>query len=152
MKARTGLPRTGGEIGLLLQVLAVLTMVRLLLPCVKLRTLLRWLEALPVRGRGDEGTLSEASRYADALLWRIPGTRQRPCLVRSLTLYHFARRWDLPVQLHCGARRVGGALQGHAWLSLSGVPLMERGDPEASYAVTFSHPVPASEPAKAEAA
>jgi hypothetical protein len=152
MKARTGWPKTGREIGLLLQVLVVLTAVHLLLPCVKLRTLLQWLEAFPVRGRGDEGTLEKASRYTDALLWRIPTARPGPCLIRSLTLYHFARRWGLPVQVHCGARRVEGALQGHAWLSLNGAPFLESGDPEASYAVTFSYPAPASEPAKAEAA
>src|SRR6187551_3492676 len=91
-------PRTGADLWLLARVLVVLVVVRLLLPRVKLRTLLRWLEATPQAGNKAGSTVEKAGRYADALLARLPLARPGPCLVRSLTLYHFGTRYGLPVQ------------------------------------------------------
>lgn len=146
MKEAPSRPQTWPEYWLLAQVFGVLAALRLLLPWVKLRTLVRWLE----RRRPthlDALALRKAARYTDALLGRMPRPPRGPCLPRSLTLFYFAHRAGLPVQLQCGVRRVGGRLQGHAWLSLNGEPFLEKQDPRQSYAVTFSSGEQEHEPA-----
>jgi hypothetical protein len=125
---------------LVVHVAGLLLLLRLLLFCVKLKTLVRWLDADPSVQRIDPATLPKAARYTDALLARIPFPTRGNCLPRSLVLFHLARRWGLPARLHCGVRRDGQQLQGHAWLSLHGEPFLEASNPEESYVVTFSYP------------
>jgi hypothetical protein len=144
MKKARSWPRTWPEFCLLVQVFGVLTAFRLLLPWVKLRTLVRWLERRRAAPRDDSLTLGRTTQYTDALLWRIPLRLRGPCLPRALTLFYFARRSGLPVQFHCGVQRTGARLQGHAWLSLNGRPFLERDDPHQSYAVIFSSGDPTS--------
>jgi len=47
------------------------------------------------------------------------------CLRRSLLRYYFLRRAGLPLVIHFGARRLGDAIAGHAWLTLDGQPYHE---------------------------
>ena len=145
-------PRTIGEIKLLAQVLGVLIAVWVLLPCVKLSRLLRWLDASPGTRSGDPEKLAKAAEYTDALLRRLRFFPRKACLLRSLTLYSVAKRSGIQAQIHCGVRREEGKLVGHAWLSLNGRPLLEKGDPAESYAITFSHPASSSLPTAAQAA
>lgn len=142
MNPKQAWPKTLKEIGLLMRVLGLLTALRLLLPRVKLQSLLRWLTPSQIAPIADPGTLEKTVQYTDALLWRLSFPLRGPCLPRSLTLYYFATRCGFPVHVHCGVRRMGAALQGHAWLSLHGKPFLEADIPDCIYAVTFSFPGP----------
>src|SRR5712692_4436668 len=138
MNAQQAWPKTHKEIWLLVRVFGLLTALRLLLPRVKLQSLLRWLTPSQIAPIADPGTLEKTVQYTDALLWRLSFPLRGPCLPRSLTLYYFATRCGFPVHVHCGVRRMGEALQGHAWLSLHGKPFLEADISDCSYAVTFS--------------
>jgi len=120
--------------------LGVLALVRLLLPCVRLKRLVRWLGMPRAGGAVHPAPLQTVAWYTDALLQRMPARGRGHCLPRSLTLFFFAARAGLPVRLHCGVRRTGHALEGHAWLTLGPDLFLEQGDPRAEYAVTFSYP------------
>jgi Transglutaminase-like superfamily len=140
--SRTGRawPRTAPEVLLLVRVAGLLLLLRALLFSVKLKTLVRWLDVNRGARTIDRVTLEKAARYVDALLARMPSPTRGNCLPRSLALFYFARRSGVPVRLHCGVRRVGERLEGHAWLSLQGQPFLETTNPEQSYRVTFSYP------------
>jgi hypothetical protein len=144
MSAAMRSPRTAGEYRLLLRVLLVLVVVRLLLPCVRLKRLVRWVGRSQPSRTPHPVSLQTAAWYADALLQRLPAGRRGNCLPRSLALFYFATRAGLPVRFHCGVRRVGEELEGHAWLTLGDQLFLERGDPEGRYAVIFSYPEPSS--------
>jgi hypothetical protein len=62
------------------------------------------------------------------------------CLRRSLLRYHFLRRAGLPVVVNFGARRLGDALGGHAWLTLNGEPYHEPPENYQRYALMLSFP------------
>jgi hypothetical protein len=135
-------PRTLEEFRLALRVLAVLVLVRLLLPCVKLKRLVGWAGHADPTRPPRAVPLQTVAWYTDAVLHRMPARRPGNCLPRSLTLFFFATRAGLPVRFHCGVRRDGDSLEGHAWLTLAGQLFLEPGDPEHRYAVTFSYPEP----------
>jgi hypothetical protein len=140
MRQKQQWPKTIKEIWLLVRVIGLLTALRLLLPCVKMKTLLRWLSPSQIPLIAESHTLDKTVRYTDALLWPIPFPLQGKCLHRALTLYFFATRCGFPVHFHCGVRRVGKMLQGHSWLSLNGRPFLEEGKPDHIYAVILSFP------------
>ncbi len=140
MRKKRAWPTTPKEFRHLGRVFCILAGLRLLLPCVKLNRLLGWLALSRVPQATDLSTLQKTVRYVDALLWRFPAQPKGNCLPRSLALYYFATRCGFPVQFHCGVRRMGAKLQGHAWLSLKGEPFLENGNPFRTYTVTFSFP------------
>ena len=144
MSAAMRAPRTAAEYRLLLRVLLVLVLVRVLLPCVRLKRLVRWVGRSHPSRLPHPVSLQTIAWYTDALLRRMPAGRLGNCLPRSLTLFYFATRAGLPVRFHCGVRRVGEALEGHAWLTLGDQLFLERGEPEGRYAVIFSYPEPGS--------
>jgi hypothetical protein len=47
------------------------------------------------------------------------------CLVRSLTLRGILKRRGLDAQLRIGVRKSAAAMEGHAWLEISGAPINE---------------------------
>jgi len=142
MHVKRAWPQTFRELGLLVRVLGLLTALRLLLPRVQLPRLLRWLTPSRIPPVADSLTLEKAVHYTDALLWRLPFPLPGPCLPRSFILYYFATRCGFPARVHCGVRRLGEVLQGHAWLSLQGTPFLETDTLHGNYAVTFSFPSP----------
>ena len=110
---------------------------------VRLRRLDRVLQSLtPAAGASapDPAQVEQTARYVDALLRRFPSVGGRGCMIRSLAVYSRARRSGVPVRFHCGVRRNGSALDGHAWLTLDGEPFLEPVDPRPAYAVVFSFP------------
>jgi hypothetical protein len=155
-------PKTGPELWLALRILGLLILIRLLIRLVKLETLLRWLtrdsSRLPAPGArlgpscrapgagSWEPDWEKAARYTDAFLRRMSFPLPGQCLPRALTLHYLARRSGLPVQFHCGVRRDGDRLQGHAWLTLHGQPFLEPQDPEGTFAVTFTFPASPAHP------
>jgi hypothetical protein len=136
--------RHGGtrEYRLLVRVLAVSSVIRMLLPLVPLKRLVRWLAPSGPSPTPHPVCLQTVAWYTDAVLQRLPYRRRGNCLPRSLTLFYFASRAGLPVRVHCGVRRAGPRLEGHAWLTLGGELFLEPGDLAGSYSVTFSYPDP----------
>lgn len=128
------------KIMLLFGVFGLLASVRLLLSCVTLQRILEWLTPLPSQPLSDARIFPRIAHYTDALVSRIPSWAGSRCLLRSLALYYFATRCGFAVQLHCGVRRAGRELEGHAWLSLDEKPFFERGDPDQIFSTTFSFP------------
>jgi hypothetical protein len=136
--------RHGGtrEYRLLVRVLAVSSVIRMLLPLAPLKRLVRWLAPSGPSPIPHPVCLQTVAWYTDAVLQRLPYRRRGNCLPRSLTLFYFASRAGLPVQVHCGVRRAGPKLEGHAWLTLGGEPFLEPGNLAESYSITFSYPDP----------
>ena len=125
---------------LLLRVVAVVASLRLLVSIVTLRRILDWLTPHSHYFVADERSFPKVVRYTDALVRRLPSWAGSRCLLRSLALYYFATRYGFAVKLHCGIRRAGDALEGHAWLSLHGKAFYEKGLPDLTYAITFTFP------------
>jgi len=55
-------------------------------------------------------------------------------------LYWFAKRSGYPVSFHCGVRKAGAGLDGHAWLTLDRQPFHEPGQHWQRFTVTYSFP------------
>ena len=125
---------------LLLRVVAVVASLRLLVSIVTLRRILDWLTPRSDYLVQDGRSFPKVVRYTDALVRRLASWAGSPCLLRSLALYYFATRCGFAVKLHCGIRRAGDALEGHAWLSLHDKPFFESGLPDLTYAITFTFP------------
>ncbi len=79
----------------------------------------------------------------DVLLQRGRSVLGGTCLVRGMTLYYFLRRMGQPVRLDFGVGDVGGRIEGHCWLVVDGVPILERRDPREVFGAIFS--IPAAE-------
>jgi hypothetical protein len=78
--------------------------------------------ARPTRSRVvDEGALGRAERYARSIeaAARYHPVRAR-CLHRALVLHRWLRREGLPSELRIGVRKLGGALNAHAWVEVGG--------------------------------
>lgn len=133
-------PTTAREVLLLCQVLLLTSVLRVLLRWVKLPRLLQWLTPTEMPEYPDQESLSIISRYGRSVLSRFPSNPRGSCLIRSLSLYGFGRRYGFPVFFHCGVRRTNTELTGHAWLSLDGKAFEETDDPFATNVVTFSYP------------
>lgn len=64
------------------------------------------------------------------------------CLERSLTLYRLLNLEGVAVDLVIGLRSEGGVVDGHAWLTYHGEPILERRDPVGSFRPTLCFPSP----------
>ncbi len=89
-------------------------------------------------------TLEEIAYHVDRWLALFPYNKKGNCFPRALSLYRYARQYGLPVEFHCGVRKSGPSLDGHAWLMLSAQPFMEPTQHWKTFAVTFSFPHSAS--------
>lgn len=120
---------------LLLQVLSVATLVPLLarLP---LPRLMRLFDA-PARRRADPERAARAATFVRGYL-RRRSRHPNPCLVRSLTLFHFLRREGVRVDIHFGIEPA--TRKGHAWISHVGEPLLEPEDPTKRYLEMYRYP------------
>jgi len=134
-------PKTKNEIWLLIQVVGLVSALRLLLCYFNVKKILKWLPPAHVPPIPERRILKKIVRYTDVFLGKVPFSSEGNCLPRSLALYYFATRCGLPVKFHCGVRKAGAQLKGHAWLTLDGEPFFENGSPERSYTVTFTFPV-----------
>jgi hypothetical protein len=82
-------------------------------------------------------TVSTLSHVCRLRFFRPP-LFPRACLRQSLVLYRFLSRMGYPVEIQFGIRKDGPALEGHSWVTLSGVPLGERGP--VTFTVVYSYP------------
>jgi len=114
--------------------------VRLLLRFLSLPQVLGTLEPSPGAKPTLGASLDNMIYYVDRWLLLFPYNRKGNCFPRSVALYRYARRAGIPVRFHCGVRRSGGKLDGHAWLTLDGQPFQELSRQWQQFTVTFSYP------------
>jgi hypothetical protein len=80
-------------------------------------------------------------QIVDALTALGAGRPLGICLRRSLLRYYFLRRAGLPLVIHFGARRLGGDIAGHAWLTLAGQPYYEKPEHVLLHTLMWSYPL-----------
>jgi hypothetical protein len=68
--------------------------------------------------------LEKRARAASFMLSRVLRVKT-PCLARSCAVYEYALRMGLDASMKIGATMEGGAVAGHAWVEIGGVPFME---------------------------
>jgi hypothetical protein len=74
--------------------------------------------------RENVACLKKRARAASFMLSRVLRVKT-PCLPRSCAVYEYALRMGLDASMKIGAEREGGAVAGHAWVEIGGVPFME---------------------------
>ena len=97
----------------------------------------------PTLRSGDRGTASQRMRTIAGVRWavRLVTFERGTCLLRSLAIYHALRRSGCPVSFVSGVRRVGGQVNGHAWVELNGEILPElRESIYRDFVISFRHP------------
>ena len=73
-------------------------------------------------------------------VWLFRGPRfPQLCLRQALALSDTLRRLGSPVTIQVGVAQVGGALQGHSWVSIGGTPVGERA-PTQRFTVIYTYP------------
>jgi len=90
--------------------------------------------------KNDGVAIDDLAYLIDRWLLLFPYNRKGNCFPRSVALYWCARRLGVPVRLHCGVRKDGRKLDGHAWLMLHGNPFQELSCHWKQFTVTFSYP------------
>jgi hypothetical protein len=125
---------------MLLQVAAIVSWIRLRLRGETLPAMLKRLDPGALSGKPDSARFEDLVYYTDLWLQRFPYNAKGNCFPRSLALYWFATRSGYPVSFHCGVRKDGFGLDGHAWLTLDHHPFHEPGQHWQRFTVTFSFP------------
>jgi hypothetical protein len=92
------------------------------LPIHELPSRLRRVSRLPPVLRAPE-YFAWASRRFRA---HLPPSDFGPCLRQSLLLVDLLARCGIEATLHCGVRKSGGNLEGHAWVSVADGALLEQ--------------------------
>ena len=126
--------------GMLLQVAAIVSWIRLRLRGESLPAVLKRLDPGARFGKPDPARLEDLVYYVDRWLQLFPYNAKGNCFPRSLALYWFATRSGYPVSFHCGVRKDGAGLDGHAWLTLNHHPFHEPGQHWQRFTVTYSFP------------
>jgi len=114
------------------------TVVWLLLPFIKLPRLLRAIESRQRDARLPE---QELRARIDAL-HSIASARffviRKNCLKKSLLLYYFLLRYGVKnVAIRIGVDKRDGRLDGHAWLTVEGKPLLDSEEFVSRYKVIY---------------
>jgi Transglutaminase-like superfamily len=133
------LPARPGERALAVRVAVTVVAVKLGLRWVALPRLMRCLTPRRPLRFVNPALLEPEIRYTNATLARLRHGGRRACLPRSLALYRLARRRGVAARLHCGVRRNGVGLIGHAWLTVDGVPLLPS-EETAEWIETYTYP------------
>jgi hypothetical protein len=125
---------------LTLQLILLLISLRLMLCFASVRQIIDWITPMRSSERKDPDRMNKIAGLTDAILGKIRLLPHGNCLPRSLILYYFATRSGYSVRVHCGVRRVGTRLCGHAWVSMQGEPFFEASASTHSYVATFTSP------------
>jgi hypothetical protein len=72
----------------------------------------------------DRAVLQKAWRACNFFLNRILRTN-KPCLRRTMVLYHWCRKHGVEAKLIVGFYKEGREIKGHSWLLLDGAPFNE---------------------------
>jgi len=84
------------------------------LPIHELPARLRRVSTLPGPLRSPAGFAWACRRFAG----HLPPSDYGPCLRQSLLLVDLMARCGIETTLHCGVRKSGESLEGHAWVSV----------------------------------
>ena len=103
----------------------------LALRAVPLNRIAAWL-ARPCEKLPRALDITATAATVNAVAVRIVGENQ--CLTRSLALQWVLRSNGVASQLRIGVRRVGSALEAHAWVERGGVPVNDSADVRTRYA------------------
>ncbi len=125
---------------MLLQVAAVVSWIRFRLRGESLPRVLQRLQPAALSGNPDPARFEDLVYYLDRWLQLFPYNAKGNCFPRSLALYWLATRSGYPVSFHCGVRKDGAGLDGHAWLMLDRQPFYEPGRYWQQFTVTYSFP------------
>lgn len=103
---------------------------------------LRWVERTaqgpPLAISPDSAVIGEAARALARVRRHTPWTGR--CLPRALSLWWVLRRRGLAASLNLGARRVGDALEAHAWVVHAGQVIADRATVAQTYDARFVSP------------
>ena len=91
-------------------------------------------------GALDSYTFRQIATHVYWISPLLPRRNMGPCLFRSILLFQFLRRYGHLPRIHIGLRKDGDRLQGHAWVTVNGTPLLEQSDPSTRYVENFSYP------------
>ncbi|MDP3091796.1 MAG: lasso peptide biosynthesis B2 protein [Nitrospira sp.] len=125
---------------MLLQVAVIVSRIRLRLRGENLPAVLKRLAPGALSGTPDSSRFEDLVYYVDRWLQLFPYNAKGNCFPRSLALYWFATRSGYSVSFHCGVRKDGSGLDGHAWLTLDRQPFHEPGQHWQRFTVTYSFP------------
>lgn len=125
---------------MLLQVATIVSWIRFQLGGESLPAVLKRLDPGALSGQRDSARFEDLVYYLDRWLQLFPYNAKGNCFPRSLALYWFATRSGYAVLFHCGVRRDGVGLDGHAWLTLDRQPFHEPGQLWQRFTVTYSFP------------
>lgn len=64
-------------------------------------------------------------------LWRT----EKPCLRRTLLLYHWCRRLNIPAHMLIGVKKTDDEMQSHAWLEINSNPVGDKQEDLKSYTI-----------------
>ncbi|MFO7637291.1 MAG: lasso peptide biosynthesis B2 protein, partial [Clostridia bacterium] len=81
-------------------------------------------------------TLVKVHRLAGFFLVRVMRSK-KPCLVRSCILLEHAVRRGLDAVVHVGVSKQGQNIDGHAWVTIGGVPFFESQETLDAYTVMW---------------
>ena len=123
-----------------LLVTLLMVAIRLGLRWVQLPKLLHWLSVLPRSPVQNHQDFKELAYCTDRVLKVFPYNAKGNCLPRSLILYTMAPVFGLQVKFHCGVRKGGSGLDGHAWLTQNGEPILEFTQQRVGMIETFIYP------------
>jgi hypothetical protein len=102
--------------------MVVLRVVKFVVP---LPRLARFMQAAPRSGVRDLARERRITQLVDRVANSLRLADQGNCLERSLVLYRLLGRLGAGPQLIIGVTRSGGAVAGHAWVSVDGRPIGE---------------------------
>ncbi len=72
----------------------------------------------------SEIMLDKVWRGCNFFLGKVFHTR-KPCLRRTLVMYHWCCRYGIKVNVVIGVCKEGNVINGHSWLLINGIPLKE---------------------------
>ncbi|MFQ5767314.1 MAG: lasso peptide biosynthesis B2 protein [Acidobacteriota bacterium] len=136
-----GSAQAAGAVRLYARATLVVLALRVALPWVSLKRLLvRLTPHAPIQPRSDlVRRFPGLTRYI-WILCRAGWPMQGCCLPVSLAAYHLARSMGMPVRCHCGIRRNGSRLEGHAWVTLNGRAFLKNLGGGEPYRIVFTVP------------
>jgi Transglutaminase-like superfamily len=144
--------RSSGDIWLFIRIFGLITLLPIMVKSLSIPTLLKKLTPMGKHSveRFDVDLLCEKiGKYTDYILGHHLLVNKKPCLKRSLVLYHFFRKYGVNVQFCMGVRinktlaenQGGRKLIGHAWIRYDGKIFMEKAPIEdKTYTETFCFP------------
>ena len=74
----------------------------------------------------------------DSILWFL--FSEAFCVKKSLILFHYGRKFGMPISINFGVLKKADDLKGHAWVEVDGVPFGEEEESSAPFNVIYRRP------------